>query len=533
MALKRWAWVGGALGLMALVAFGVYAWRAHEAALEPTWIGVGATGLALFTGWLWMDRARLAHVLRSRAAQQSGFSLLLIVVAAGVVGAANVLATKHDHRWDLTSTSRYALSEQAISVAAGLDQQVEVQTFFVGESPDLGSFKDLLEGLSNHTDQLQITHHDPILSPMLAEQFEITSLNGTVILKSGEHQQRLEADFGEEALVNALIRLNSPQEHRICVASGHGELDPDGPHLSGVVVQLERQNYTFDPIIPITAGGVPAGCEVLLVPDPEADWLPPEREMLAAYVAGGGQVIVLFNPERAPTLAEDMARYGITVGRDIVLEANPNYRIMGGDASYIVLPAETMADHPITAPIRVMAMMRMVRSVGKADEVPEGIEVRELLHTSEYAWAETDLDSSAPPEPEPGVDRIGKIPVATLSTLTDPQAFTIGPRTLATDGTPEPAVERVAGGRVLVFGDADFTTNAMLGHGSNLDLLQNAIAWMVGEEDQVSIRPNEAARATLAMNELEGLLLWFTMVLVLPGLCVGGAIATWLMRRRR
>ena len=34
----------------------------------------------------------------------------------------------------------------------------------------------------------------------------------------------------------------------------------------------------------------------------------------------------------------------------------------------------------------------------------------------------------------------------------------------------------------------------LLDQASNFDLLPNAIAWLVGEEDQVSIRPNPGAR---------------------------------------
>jgi ABC-type uncharacterized transport system involved in gliding motility auxiliary subunit len=97
----------------------------------------------------------------------------------------------------------------------------------------------------------------------------------------------------------------------------------------------------------------------------------------------------------------------------------------------------------------------------------------------------------------------------------------------------EPSISRESGGRVLVFGDADFTTAELLGMGSNLDVLQNAIAWMVGEEDQVSIRPNESAQSTLMMNEIQGLLLWLLMLIGLPGFCIAAAIVTWLARRRR
>jgi hypothetical protein len=533
MALRRHAWAGGAAGLMALAAFSVYAWRTQEAELSTAWTAVGAAGLSLVLLWLWIDRERLAALGRSRAAKQSGFSLVLVAIAAGIAVGANLLASKHDKRWDLTSSKRYALSEQTISIAEGLAEPVEVLTFFAGQSPDLLGFKDLLDGLDNHTDQLLVSHHDPVLNPRLAEQYAIMGGAGTVVLKSGSTEQRLEGELDEEALVNALIRLNSPTSHRICLASGHGEMQPDGPHLSGVVTQLERQNYSFTTTNLMTSSGVPSDCEVLIIADPEDDWLAPEREMLAAHVAGGGQVIVLLNPERAHGLAADMSRYGITLGRDIVLEANPQLRIMGGDASFLVLPAQSMADHPITTPIRSMAVMRMVRSVAQADPAPQGVRTQELMHTSELAWAETDLDSTAPPTPDPLTERTGKIPVVTISEITQPELLAIGPRTLASESGTEPAIVRAAGGRVLVFGDADFTSNELLGMGSNLDVLQNAIAWMVGEEDQVSIRPNEAAASTLVMDQLQALLLWLITVLVLPGICMSAAIGTWLARRRR
>jgi hypothetical protein len=533
MALKQLAWVGGAAGLMGLAAFVLYAWRTKDAALGTGWSAMGATALLLVLLWLWTDRQRLAALARSRAAKQSGFAGLLIAIAAGIAVGANVLATKHDIRWDLTSAKRYALSEQTISVAQGLTQTVELLTFFSGPSPDLLSFKDLLDGVSQHTDQLVISHHDPLLSPRLAEQYAITGGAGTVVLKSGDAEQRLEGELDEQALVNALIRLSSPVVHQICLASGHGEMAPDGPRLSGVVTLLERQNYRFTTANLMTSSGVPSECAVLIIADPEDDWLAPELEMLAAHIAGGGQVIVLLNPERAHGLASDMSRYGIVLGRDIVLEANPALRIMNGDASFLVLPAQSMADHPITTPIRSMVVMRMVRSVGQAQTVPEGIRTQELIHTSEYAWAETDLDNPAPPSPDPQTERIGKIPVATIAEITQPELLAIGPRTLASEGGTEPAIPREAGGRILVFGDADFTANELLGMGSNLDLLQNAIAWMVGEADQVSIRPNEAAKSTLVMDQIQALLLWLITVLVLPGICVSAAIGTWLARRRR
>ncbi|MDP6934479.1 MAG: ABC transporter, partial [Myxococcota bacterium] len=66
---------------------------------------------------------------------------------------------------------------------------------------------------------------------------------------------------------------------------------------------------------------------------------------------------------------------------------------------------------------------------------------------------------------------------------------------------------------------------------NNQDLFLNALAWSVGEDDQISIRPNEASQSALSMNVIQGLLVWLTCMLIAPGLALAGAIGTW--RRRR
>ena len=236
-------------------------------------------------------------------------------------------------------------------------------------------------------------------------------------------------------------------------------------------------------------------------------------------------------------------------------------------------------------------LLRIARSVGKGADIA-GINVQELARTTEYAWAETTLDGKTPPNPDPSQDRIGNVPLITVAEVTDPEAIAVGSRALgggggalpsllgapAEDGAtgeagdalpddapptgdaaagdaaagdaaagdaaagdaaadasavaPDADVPRAAGGRVVVFGDSDFATNELLDQASNQDLFLNVLAWLAGEENQISIRPNEAAKGSLTLGLLEGLFLALVSLLVLPGLAVAGAVATWLRRRR-
>ena len=94
-----------------------------------------------------------------------------------------------------------------------------------------------------------------------------------------------------------------------------------------------------------------------------------------------------------------------------------------------------------------------------------------------------------------------------------------------------PARGRNPGGRVLVVGDSDFAGNGLLAQGQNQDLLLNAVAWMVDEEDQIASRSSEGSSGLLTMTGLQGIVVWLIAVLGAPGLAVALALRSWIKRR--
>jgi ABC-type uncharacterized transport system len=585
--MRAWSWTLGFLGSLLIVSFLVYALRVDH--IETPWAIAGGIGAALVGAWLWLDRVSLGQVASSRGAKYTTTALLMVVVAAGVTVALNVLAHRYDKRWDVTSSKRYALSDQTIKVLAGLDREIQVIAFFQTGSPEQSTVEDLAGSYREHTTLLDIQFHDPVREPMLAEQYKITSAAGTMVLVAGDDEQRVESGFGEEDLTNAIVRLTSGKRHLICFTEGHGELDPDDDQgalgMGGVITSLKGQNYESRKVVLLREGAVPADCAALVVADAQVDWLAAEREMLAAWLAGGNPALVMIDPVHAPGLAADLSRYGVVVGNDVVLEQNPSYQLVGGDPSYILLDPQSFDIHEITQAIKGMTLLRIARSVAKG-EPKDGLNVIELASTSEFAWAETSLDSDAAPTPDAGLDRIGRVPLAAVVEVTDPAAIVVGSLTAsaapvagaglagvlsglaggdAAAATADPSVlvapptdpsglaaapvdpsglntapeavttdvPRKAGGRLIVIGDSDFASNQLADQGSNRDLLLNMVAWMVGEGDQISIRPNDAARGSLTMGLGEGLLVALGVLLVAPGLAIGGAIATWVRRRAR
>ncbi len=531
--MRYWSWILGFVGGLGVIAFLVLA--AFVDTFEPPYAIGGGVSLALLAAWLILDRDSLEAAMRARGARYSATSALLVLVAAGVAVALNVLAVRYDKRADLTSSQRFALSAQSQEVVGRLADEVEVLAFFTTGSPEKSRFQDLARSYEALGGKLRFRFHDPVREPLLAEQNKITSAWGTVIVKSGGQEQRLEEGFDEEALTNALVRLASGKRHQLCVVTGHDELDPeDGQQVTGMgqaIRRLTALNYDLRIVNLARDGAGTQGCDLLLMADPQSEPFAFEREQIAAFVAGGGAFLLLLDPAHAPELARDMARYGLKLGEDIVVEQNPRYQLSGGDPTWLILDRDSFSPHPMFSERLGMVLLRVARSVGTGAEVP-GVTTQVLARTTASGWAETTLDGLTMPQPD-GADIIGSVPLIALAEVKDPAGIPVGSRRMGAQGdSPEPEVERKAGGRVLVFGDSDFVSNELVNQGNNQDLLLNAIAWMLGEQEQITIRPNPAATATLNMSLLQGLGVWLICLLAVPGLAVGMALSTWRARRR-
>lgn len=563
------SWLLGFIGGIVILAFVLYASFVDK--IETAWAVAGGVGVLLVFAWLYLDRAALGLAASARGARYTSGALTLVGVGLGLAVAVNVAAHRYDRQWDITFTQRHSLSAQTISVLQGLDRSVTIHAFFtlqsMGEEQQL---KDLLEKYQRYTTLITVEWHDPEADPLVAKQYEITSAYGTVVLMSGEEKQRLESTFDEEALTNALIRLASGKDHIVCFVEGHGEFDPDSDApdvgLSGAIVKLEGQNYTAKKVNLLQEAGVPADCEVLVTAAPTSDYAGAEREMIAAYVAGGGAYVLLIDPMVANALAADMSRYGIVVGNDFVQEQNPKYQLQGAGMSYILLDKQSFDMHPLSEPITGMVVLALARSVDKGPDRP-GINVMTLAKTSEYAWAETTLDLSLVPYPDEGKDRISHIPLAAAAEITDPNAIVVGSRIMSVPTPPgavpaddpppagpnapgptaddaaaapaappaapaaEPPVARKAGGRVLVIGDGDFASNGLIDQFQNRDLVLNIFAWLAGEDSQVSIRAAKASGGELTVSLVQGLGMAILSILVAPGVAIAMAIGTWRKRR--
>ena len=597
--LRRYSWLVGLLGLCCFVGFFSLWFLNYPMAGLSQAVGIAAASLLVF--YLFLDRDQVGGTVQSRAFMYGTGSSLTVVVVGAIAVLGFGLSERYEQRWDLTGRGRFTLSKEALDAVSALDAPVEVFAFFSRETAEDKSFRELMGGLQVKTDMLNVTFVDPLREPMLAEQFAITSSYGTVVLQRGDDRQRLESEFGEMAFVRALGQLTAGVEHTVCWSTGHGEADPDEDYEGrgfGVAVQkLEDRNYTVKKVR-VLSEQVPADCEALVVTDGLIPWTPQELESVAAYVVGGGRVLWMIEPhfkaETQGELLNDLMRYGVVVGSDIVIEADPFHLISDEDLTTVLLYGNDLPDHPITSPMQGAVVLGMARSVSPL--AIDGLGITVLANSSLQSWAETDL-KTMPPQPDEGVDTlIGSVPLAIAVEIYDPSVVPIagyvapaGPETdpfaepdeletldsppeatedapAAEDGDTDESVEAdlaegdapstrgelgseslanvgkvrskgvpadfvpKKGGRLVVIGDVDFASNQLVANGNNQDLFLNSVAWLVNDTAQLTERP-PLEPDTLDISIFGVLLNWLISIFLVPGAAV--AFAFFVVVRRR
>ncbi|MBM4367936.1 MAG: GldG family protein, partial [Deltaproteobacteria bacterium] len=434
--------VVGAVILLGYLAGMSLVWT-HALEELPVWVhATGGAGAACIGLWLFLDWGSLSDLGKDQTVGQSFTAGITLLVGLAILVAANWVGVRFDKRWDLTQTKRYSLSPQSIDVTKALDREVAVLGFFVKGSPEEGNFLELMKGYTEQSTLLKLEMHDPYVDAWAVEQEGITSPSGTAIFKLGEAEQRVEYDFDEEAVTNALIKLTSSKTHSVCSITGHGEGKADDSYspsgLGALFGRMQKQNYTVQSLALLDQAPTPDSCEVLVLPGPQTDLLPAELDRIAAYVAAGGNFVALLNPIDAPLTAADMSRYGVKLGNDVVVEGDPYRQIAGGGPTWVVLSEDSFDPHPITDDLRGQVVLPLARSVGKGPEVA-GLKVQELARSTDASWAETKLDQTGDEvaEPTEGEDIIGKVPLMVAVEVADPRAIptTLAPAA-ALDGAP-------------------------------------------------------------------------------------------------
>ncbi len=504
--------IGLVLLLLALVALKVWPQSGLLAVILTV---LGAAGLA---GYFVLHAGDLKQGLKRRSLLYSSNLALIIVLTLAILGLVNVLGSRWHKRFDFTQAKLHSLSDQSITVAKALKQDVQVKAFFREGNYGRARLEDLLKIYAYHSPRLKAEFIDPDKNPGLVKRYQITQ-DGTTVFESGAKDTRI-TETTEEAVTNAVIKVTRAKTKTILFLEGHGEKSIEATDENGISFakdELGKLGYEVKKQTLALAGSLTADCALLVVPGPQKDLAPAELEAVADYLKKGGRVLLLADPQAAPGLAGFLAPFGVKLENDIVFD-RPS--LLGGD--YLMPVMSALTEHAITRAFRYATVYPLARSVDVIEPKPEGVASSLVLgRTSDDAYAkkgftlkpkmtvkEIAFDAKA--------DKKGPIPLAALAALKTGTGA---------DGQAGPE------GRLVVFGDSDFAGNRYFDAYGNGNLFLNAANWLTEEADLIAIQPKTQSPRTIQLTPGQGRTIFWFSVILLPLLVLAFGLSTWLRRK--
>jgi ABC-type uncharacterized transport system involved in gliding motility auxiliary subunit len=470
------------------------------------WWVVGA-GLALVLVSVLPRWSDVRAALAGRSARYGLHSALVVLIVLGISTLVQALSLQHNWRYDSTENKRYSLSPQTIQVLGALKGSVEAVGFFRTDEPRRRVAEDLFKQYARYGGgRFTWKMVDPDREPNLARRYGIEAYGTTVLEAKAKSEKVLDAD--EEKLTNGLLKVTRESKRVVYVVQGHGEhelTNSERPGFSEAKAAMEKANYEVKPLALAREGKIPADAALVILPGPRNELFPPEVEALDGYLGKGGKLFVMANPFQNEGLKTYVAKWGLTLGNDLIVEPNPIGRLFGiGPEVPIVQQYEA---HAITRDLGgVSTLFPLTRSISAASPAPRDTSVTILARTSPDSWGETDRAGLQRGEAKPdGKDAKGPLGVAAVATR--------------------------GKARLVLWGTSTLAANQFLNVQGNRDFFLNTVSWLAEEEDQISIRPKDTRQAPVFLTALQAQAAFVLPVLVLPGLVLAGGVVAVIRRR--
>jgi len=481
------------------------------------------------------------------------FNGLLVVSAVAITLLANIALYKRDVHFDLTREGSYTPPEQARQVVKSLNRDVSLTYFYHDDDPQALHAKELLEVLARSNSHLHLRVVDPDTNPALARRYGVKLYN-TAVVETDGRRAMVENTTDLAQMAFALVRVLREQVKTVCFVVGHGEFfEPGGIQfhyshaetlrahdVEGGGDILEGTNAGFDRFyLALTNLGYDVAqvtlsktrnlsprCSVVVDGGPRTVYSAGESDVLTAYLAAGGRVLLMYDPESAidPSVEAMLARLGIELPRATVLDPTDHY---GTDPEKVAVPYYT--PHPITEQL-ALTFFPGVRPI-VTSKPPDGVKVVPLFASTKDSYlrlehglgeAYGDVDSR---QARVSSDRGEASPMAS--------AQRPGQRVLAVavSGRWPGASTETPEFRLVVIGDSDFATNAYFPSVSNGVLAVSIVRWLAGDESTPSPKPETYAEPQVVLTNYQMKWIFVAIEVILPlSVVLAGAVVWW--RRR-
>lgn len=323
------------------------------------------------------EKKRSGGGLRSNRFKRGGMATLMSVVFLAIIIVINILVGALTDRFpsmniDLTAQKLNSLSDQALEIAKGVEQETTI--YLIGEEDSYrkdvlyatpygiqySQVANLAEKLQEANPKISMEFIDPDTNPSFISEYSTEGLSsGSVLVKTEKRYkalyvtdlfdvttdqttgQYLPVSKVDSALAGALEIVNMDKVPVLTIATGHGEMLTSDT-LASFEDLMETQNFEVREINLLTEE-IPEETQVLMLPTPTTDYAEEEIQKLREYLDDEDRpeefsLLVTFHSTQGelPRLESFLEEWGIRVEEGMVAETDSS-RVALRNASYVLV----------------------------------------------------------------------------------------------------------------------------------------------------------------------------------------------------
>jgi ABC-type transport system involved in multi-copper enzyme maturation permease subunit/ABC-type uncharacterized transport system involved in gliding motility auxiliary subunit len=427
---------------------------------------------------------------------------LLMLVAAGL---GLRIAHRYGGAWDLSANARHSLSPASLAVVERLPAPIR----FTVIAPEYGSLRApaqiLMERYRRARPDATVAFLDPDRNPEQARRLGVRQPVELLVEYDGRSERV--GKVSEQAVTSALQRLAMRSERWVVGLAGHGEASLTGRanfDLGDFGSALVRAGYRVQPLTLADSGQVPRNTALLVLAAPQLELPRAEQKRLLDFLEEGGHLLWLLGDRGTTPASQVAAELGLQRVPGVIVD--PAAATVGAAEPTVAVVAR-YPDHPAVGQLATLSVFPGAVALEAAPD--DGWTATPLLQTGAQSWNETGPVKGEVTADAARGERRGPLSLGWALTRT------------RADGREQ---------RMVVVGDADFLSSAVVGNAGNLELGLNLVRWLAQDDALLDIPPRVAPDRQLSLSRPAALTLAATFLIALP---LASVVAGWWIRRRR
>lgn len=464
------------------------------------------------------------------------FALLIVMV--------NYVAARYAwFRFDLSESKQYTLSEKTKSVLSGLTNTISITVFLQRGQEIFDDVSNLLKEYEYVGTEIEVEYVDPdrnlARTETLAQQYGVRQPN-VIVFDNGRRNKYLSArDLyahgsddegsmggpaapiffrGELLFTSAIQDIETGKRPIVYFLKGHGERDVNDfdPYTgySSVSASITRDNVEVRSLTLGASPDISDDCDALIIAGPKKKISQLELDIIQTYLDKNGKLFILLDAFQETGLALILEQWGVRLREDIVVDPT---RTLTGRELFVM----AYDPHPITERLSgitsVFYSPRSIEALGSSvpdrEDTVDKPRVIPLASCTTSGWSEGDGEETAV-RFDPDRDRPGPVSIG-----------------VAVERGPVPDIDmQIQPTRMVVLGDSDFISNGAL-TGGNIDFFMGALNWLLQRETLMAISAKELSSVRFTMSRRQLSLLFWLVVVGLPGSVGVLGLLVWFGRR--